>query len=234
VKATVTVTNLTGHRFPSGLGFRRAFIEMLLLENRNGIERVVWSSGRTNSVGVIVDNDGKPLPSEFFTGGAYQQHHETIRSDQHVQVYEELLRDADGKFTTSFIRRDHEVKDNRLLPLGWTRNGPDPSLNGAFLKATHPHGNAKDDPEYLDGKGHDSVTYEIAVPPGVDPKNVSVRATLYYQSIPPYFLNERFTVGKGEATKRLYYLTSNLNLAGTPMENWKIKIAESIAAPRKH
>jgi hypothetical protein len=29
------------------------------------------------------------------------------------------------------------------------------------------------------------------------------------------------------ATKRLYYLTSNLNTAGTPIENWKLKIVSS-------
>lgn len=232
VDATVTITNLTGHRFPSGVGFRRAFIELLVLESRDSRERVVWSSGRTNSVGVIVDAEGRPLASELFTGGAYQKHHEVITTDEQVQIYEELLKDADGNFTTSFIRRDKDIKDNRLLPLGWSPKGPDPSLNGRFLKATFPHGNAETDPQYLDGKGTDTVRYRIALPPGVDPKNVSVRASLYYQSVPPYFLNERFTVGKGDATKRLYYIASNLNLTGTPMENWKILIAEGTAAPK--
>jgi hypothetical protein len=73
------------------------------------------------------------------------------------------------------------------------------------------------------------VTYRIELPPDVDPARVSVRATLYYQSIPPYYLRERFTASNGDATRRLYYLTSNLNLAGTPMENWKIAIASATA-----
>jgi mono/diheme cytochrome c family protein len=225
--ANVTVTNLAGHRLPSGVGFRRAFIELLVLENRDGRERVVWSSGRTNSVGVIVDGEGRPLPTELFTDGVYQQHHEVITSDDQVQIYEELAQDADGNFTTSFIRRDHDLKDNRLLPRGWTEKGPDPSLNGRFLKATFPHGNAERDPDYRDGKGRDRVQYRIALPPGIDPKNVSVRASLYYQNIPPYYLNQRFTIGKGDATRRLYYIASNLNLTGTPMENWKILIAST-------
>jgi hypothetical protein len=29
------------------------------------------------------------------------------------------------------------------------------------------------------------------------------------------------------ATKRLYYLTSNLKTAGTPIENWKLKIVSA-------
>jgi len=48
-----------------------------------------------------------------------------------------------------------------------------------------------------------------------------------YQSIPPYYLNDRFTASTGDATRRLYYLTSNLNLSGTPMEDWKIAIASA-------
>ena len=228
--ANVDVTNLTGHRLPSGVGFRRAFIELLVLENRDGRERVVWSSGRTNSVGVIVDGEGRPLPTEFLTNNAYQKHHEVITNDSEVQIYEELAKNADGNFTTSFIRRDQDVKYNRLLPIGWTEQGPDPSLNGRFLEATYPHGEAKKDPDYRDGKGHDRVTYRIELPADVDPASVSVRATLYYQNIPPYYLNDRFTIGKGDPTRRLYYIASNLNLSETPMANWKILIATSTAA----
>src|ERR1051325_5766981 len=117
--ANVEVTNLAGHRLPSGVGFRRAWIELLVVENRDGRERVVWSSGRTNSVGVIVDTHGKPLPSEFFEHGAFQPHHQTITSDTQVQIYEALAKDADGNFTTSFIRRDNEVKENRIQQIGW-------------------------------------------------------------------------------------------------------------------
>ena len=50
-----------------------------------------------------------------------------------------------------------------------------------------------------------------------------LRATLYYQSMPPYYLLNRFrTAPNGDATRRLYYLTSNLtsnlNPAGTAVE----------------
>lgn len=237
--ANVTVTNLTGHRFPSGVGFRRAWIELLVIDRQDERQRLVWSSGRANDVGVIVDAQGRPLPSEFF--GAYkdasgrpqqhyQKHHDVITSDGEVQIYEELTRDAAGRFTTSFLRRDHEVKDNRLLPAGWTPTGPDPSLNGVFLEATFPKGEAEHDPAYRDGKGTDTVTCRVQLPPDIDPKHVSVQARLFYQSIPPYFLNDRFTASRGPATERLYYLTSNVNLAGTQMEGWKIAIASTSAS----
>lgn len=234
ITADVTVTNKTGHRFPSGVGFRRAFLEVVVVQNNAGQESVVWASGRTNSLGVIVDAAGQPLPSEFFsdvrdaqgnTRQAYQPHHRLVTSPDQVQIYEELVQDAQGRFTTSFIRRDETVKDNRLLPLGWSRTGPDPSLNGRYLRATLPDGEAAEDPDFVDGQGRDKLTYQMTLPPGVDPSRCTVRVSLYYQSIPPSYLKNRFdSAPDGPATKRLHYLASNLDLRGTPAENWKLPI----------
>ena len=238
--ANVTVTNKTGHRFPSGVGFRRAFLEFQVIDNRT--QQTLWASGRTNELGIIVDETGKALPSEFFdtyqdetdkTQQAYQPHyydkpgHTITRQDQ-VQIFEELIKDGDGNFTTSFIRRNQPVKDNRLLPHGWTEKGPDPSLFGEFLHATHPLATG-DDVHYKDGSGTSTVTYEAPLN-GIDPGSVSLMATVYYQSIPPYYLKMRFDEAPDyPATKRLYYLTSNLRTAGTRMENWKLKIVSASA-----
>ncbi len=52
--AKVNVHNLVGHRFPSGVGFRRAFLELLVLEKPAGPdadEKVIWSSGAPMSWG---------------------------------------------------------------------------------------------------------------------------------------------------------------------------------------
>lgn len=232
IEANVTVTNMTGHRFPSGVGFRRLFVELRVTDDKQGL---VWASGRTNGLGVIVDENDKPLPSEFFAAykdpqgkirQSYQPHYEIITAQNQVQIYEELNLDADGKFTTNFTRRDVQLKDNRLLPIGWTSKGPDPSLNGRYLAATHPEGNAANDPDYQDGKaGVDNITYRIDLTSGVDPAKCRVQASLYYQTIPPYYLNQRFTAApKGDATKRLYYLASNLNLTQTPAKDWKLPV----------
>jgi hypothetical protein len=55
-------------------------------------------------------------------------------------------------------------------------------------------------------------------------KIVAVRVTLNYQAIPPYYLRDRFTIGKGAETQRLAYLTSHLNLDGSPLEGWKLPL----------
>ena len=66
------------------------------------------------------------------------------------------------------------------------------------------------DPAYADGSGTNVVRYEVPLN-GRNPNNLTVTATLYYQSIPPYYLNDRFRQApNGPATQRLYYLTSNL------------------------
>jgi mono/diheme cytochrome c family protein len=253
LSAEVTVTNKTGHRFPSGVGFRRAFIEFDILDGGSvdpttGQPRIVWSSGRTNDFGFIVDKDGNILETEFIGSdrnkkGPAQPHFwgkdRPITSSKQVQIYEELVKDSDGNFTTSFIRRDEIPKDNRLLPKGWTKEGPAPrSFNGEFLHATFAEGDAAKDPTYNNGSGTSVVFYEIPLselPKGVDPSRLKVKATLYYQSIPPYYLMQRFAgAPNAPGTQRLYYLTSRLKTKGTPIEGWRLfVVASPVVTPKR-
>jgi len=263
--ANVLVTNKTGHRLPSGVGFRRAFLEFRVIDNTNG--QTVWCSGCTNELGVITSGDptqGKRLPSELFdvykdgskpadhgypaqcnqnylpgTNPQYYQPHfywdadkgagSAITREDQVQIYEELNLNVQCALTTSFIRRDYQLKDNRLLPLGWTSTGPlrpdnTPYIPAEFLHETHPV-KVGEDPAYKNGSGTNLVRFEVPWR-GRNAKNLTVTATLYYQSIPPYYLNDRFRQAPNEpATQRLYYLTSNLKTKGTPIENWKLPLA---------
>jgi hypothetical protein len=64
-----------------------------------------------------------------------------------------------------------------------------------------------------------------------------VQVTLYYQSIPPSYLQQRFRdaaqgPGHKDDIQRLYYLTSNRNLNGATndacaavLKGWKLRIA---------
>jgi hypothetical protein len=148
-----------------------------------------------------------------------------------VQIYEELNLNNQCALTTSFIRRDYQLKDNRLLPYGWTSTGPlrpdkTPIIPPEFLHETLPV-KVGDDPAYADGSGTNLVRYEIPLQ-GLNLKNLTVKATLYYQSIPPYYLNDRFREAPNQpATRRLYYLTSNLQTKGTAIENWKFQITSA-------
>jgi len=265
--ADVMVTNKTGHRFPSGVGFRRAFLELRVTDNNTG--QIVWCSGCTNELGVITEGgkkNSKRLASELFDvfkdgskpsnhdypagcndqylPGVNPQHYQPhyywnprdnsgspITREDQAQIYEELNLNIQCALTTSFIRRDYQLKDNRMLPYGWTKTGPlkpdkSPYIPEAYLHETHPI-KVGNDAAYTDGSGTSVVRYEVPLA-GLNPKNLTVKATLYYQSIPPYYLNDRFTQAPNEpATQRLYYLTSNLQTKGTPIENWKLEIASS-------
>jgi hypothetical protein len=145
-----------------------------------------------------------------------------------------LFKDAKHQFTTSFVRGYEMVKDNRLLPKGWSREGRHPDLKGDFLAATLPLGGALEDPKYLDGSGSDETIYRIEIPQGIDPANLTVKATLYYQAIPPYFLKALFEgAPDGQATRRLHYLCSNLRLEGTPIEDWKLRLVSEQVTPER-
>jgi hypothetical protein len=80
------------------------------------------------------------------------------------------------------------------------------------------------DPAYEDGSGTSVVRYEIPFDRRMA-RAAYVRATLYYQSIPPYFLRQRATDAKGTDTNRLIRFTHGLKTDDTPIENWKLQIA---------
>ncbi|XXT16257.1 hypothetical protein WME94_39105 [Sorangium sp. So ce429] len=240
IEVNVTVVNKAGHNFPSGVGFRRAFIELVVLDAAGN---TLWASGLTTKLGEIVDGrTGSVLPSEYFRrsrdgkGPDFQPHYEEITREDQVQIYEELVRDSDHRMTTSFLHRVSVEKDNRLRPRDW-------DSRGAWASVTEPHGTGRDT-DYKTGPskqlldGRDSLAYKVPALAGA----ATVRATLYYQATPPYYLEHRFKSGKKgpsrDDTERLYYLASNLNVdarseSGEPyIKDWKLKIASTSAAVR--
>ena len=125
--ADVQVENKAGHKFPSGVSFRRAFLTFEVLDAAGN---ELWVSGRADSTGVLVDAAGHPVAGEFMWRNecrpkaaaeqSFQPHYRTITRQDQVQIYQELVRDPRGRLTTSFLSLADVVKDNRLLPRGWT------------------------------------------------------------------------------------------------------------------
>jgi hypothetical protein len=237
--ADVEVVNRTGHRFPTGVAFRRAFLNVEVLDVSSDRHAMIFASGRSDRQGRILGTNNLPLRSESFADDsqqrqAYQEHFDEahpITSGDQVQIFEELTRNASGRFTTSFLRRHRVIKDDRILPIGWTRTGPPADIPHYFLEATFPQGRAAADPRYLDGKGHAIVRYIVTLPPGTDRSHLKIVARLYYQSFAPYFLDEN-TKGNGPAAVRLAALVRNLDLRGTPLDGWRLLVAEGSAATR--
>jgi hypothetical protein len=231
----VQVTNKTGHFLPSGVGFRRVFLEFIVKDTAG---KEIWASGKTNNLGVIV-NGLTQQPLETEKGGKastqYQKHHQTITSQDQVQIYQELIKDSDKHLTTSFLRRVDEVKDNRIRGKGfdpqfyYNNESPYIQMLGELK------GEAANDPYYSDTKltGSDVLNYKIKFDAEIIKNIGSVSVRLFNQSIPPPYLQDRFSDaqikgGEKDDIQRLFYMTSHLNTSsdknGKPnsIKDWKL------------
>jgi mono/diheme cytochrome c family protein len=243
LRSVITVRNLTGHDLPTGVGFRRMFLQFLVLDKQG---TTLWASGRTNDLGFILDGlTNSVLDSEQpvrFPDAPIQPHYQVINSGSQVQIYQELIRDSGGSLTTSFLRRVNPIKDNRIRPKGF-----DPKF---FARSSSPyirelavlHGEEARDPDYVNPKltGADKIEYQIPLDAETRSRADHVQVTLYYQSIPPFYLQQRFQdashgPGNQDDIQRLYYMTSHLNLddakseAGDPvLQGWKLQIANGV------
>jgi hypothetical protein len=236
----VQVTNKAGHSFPSGVGFRRAFLNFQVLTEA---DEVLWASGNiapANSgalnglKGVIVNGQGAPLLTETFTPSQqhFQPHYwgrNPITREDQVQIYEELVRNPEGFLTTSFLALNQKAKDNRLQPQGWSSTGPEAAETAPVgtCVATHQRAGRERfacDPHYEDGSGSSVVRYLVPITKRTALAD-KVRATLYYQTIPPYYQLQRATDATGVDTERLVRFVNKLDVAGTPVDKWVLKIA---------
>jgi hypothetical protein len=258
LEARVTVTNKTGHKFPSGVGFRRAFIAFEVL-GADG--KSLWSSGRTNPAGMLVDRESQPIEGELWWTSdcaqriapekrAHQPHYQVVTREDQAQIYQELVstppKDVkpvcgpgatpQGELTTSFLSICAKVKDNRILPQGFLplsdreRIAAALSAGPDLAKESGPE-EVDGDPDYVTG-GSDALIYRVPLA-ALSGTPASVRATLYYQATPPYFLQDRFCTSQSEDTRRLYFVAGNLDLAGTPAASWKLELVTTgpVAVP---
>ena len=214
VELSVHLGNEAGHKFPTGVGFRRAWLEVKATDAQG---EVVWCSGCSDESGVILDGKRNWLPSEFAEhAGDLMSNRSRIDSESQVQIYEERHTDCDHRLTNSFLHLCHVVKDNRLLPRGW-------KADGTNAIHTRPVGVDPSTP------GEDVVVYEIHVP---QPARIAhVEARVLYQALPPYYLADRMQQASSPSgmpeAKRLHYLITHLNVDDPMMRSkgWRFEVA---------
>ncbi|WP_417804216.1 hypothetical protein [Thalassospira lucentensis] len=261
--STVAIASLTGHKFPSGVGFRRAFVTFEVLDKD---EKVIWASGRVNGAGVIVDQDDKPINGELWWDDqckaridpltrAHQPHYQTVTAQDQAQIYQELvstppLDDSQnyscghnvapkGQLTTSFLSICAEVKDNRLPPAGYLgvkdRKAIAKALGAGDDLAEDAGFTAIDnDPDYTKPSPTGGDHVTYKIKlSDMSGKPASVRAKVSYQATPPFYLQDRFCTAKGDDTERLAYLVEHLNLDDTAAENWAFEIVNTGAVAIK-
>ena len=175
----VELTNKAGHKFPSGYPSRRAVLEVVML---NASGDTIFQSGTLN------DNF-----EVFGQNPTYEPHYDWINSEADAQVYEMVMGDVNNDVTTTLERADHPIKDNRLVPVGFSTSHASYDttiLAGTVLADLNFNNNGSV------GSGTDQISYHI--PTGGYQGSFSVSARLLYQILPPKWNDEMFSYNSPE------------------------------------
>jgi hypothetical protein len=162
LETRVSVDNLGGHKLPTAFPSRRAWLHFTV---RDRSRRVQFESGALAADGSIRGNDNDADPARF------EPHYTQIRSPEQVQIYESILRGAQGEVTTGLLAAVGYLKDNRLLPHGFDK------VTATADVAVH--GEAAADPRFTD-TGH-TLEYSVAVEADNGPFEIEVE--LLFQPI---------------------------------------------------
>ena len=165
----VDVQNLAGHKLPSGLPSRRAWLHLLVTRASGA---VVFESGKPMGDGTIEGNDAD---LDITT---WEPHYDLITSQEEVQIYEPIMLNTDGEVTYTLLRADSYAKDNRLLPAGFDKDTAHADIAV--------YGVAASDSNFQGGS--DQVIYEVDIA-GVT-GSLDVTAELLYQTLSYPFVTD--------------------------------------------
>lgn len=177
---SLNMENLAGHKFPSGFPSRRAFIEIILLDNAGD---TLFHSGKTD--------DNFNLIHEDVT---YEKHHNIINSEGHVQIYELVMGDVNGDVTTVLERAFTPLKDNRFPPLGFTSNHY--SYDTAKIV-----GLALSDGNFNSDQGNEGTGGDVLLvhaPLAGYSSTITAEAKVWYQTVSAKWLEEMFAYSSDE------------------------------------
>ncbi|MBV9611805.1 MAG: hypothetical protein JO091_05005 [Acidobacteriaceae bacterium] len=186
VEAEVFVENLGGHKLPTAYPSRRAWLHFSV-KDRNG--SVVFESGALRPDGSIVGNDNDADATK------YEPHYSEITNSEQVEIYEDILGDANGRVTTGLLTGVRYLKDNRILPVGFDKHTTDSDIAVA--------GKALDDAGFVAG-GH-RIRYAVSVGNAQGP--FTIEAELWYQPIGFRWANNLKAYDRADEPKRFnnYY-----------------------------
>lgn len=177
-KFDLEIMNKAGHKFPSGYPSRIAFVEFLVTDAQGN---KLFHSGKLDADQRIENEDID-----------FEPHYNRINSEEQVQIYQVVNGDVNGDVSTVLERGAVTLKDNRLTPIGF-------STNHMVYDTTAIVGNALNDPDFnyeisggnaFEGSGGDILHFDISLNgySGL----LNVYAKVWYQSIPPKWVDEIF------------------------------------------
>ena len=171
----IELMNLAGHKLPSAYPSRRVFIELFAINNFGD---TIFHSGKFDSNSDIIEED------EIF-----EPHYNNINSPEQVQIYEMVMGDVNGDYTTVLERSAMHLKDNRIPPVGFTTS----HFNYDTIKIV---GNALTDVDFNktdgnEGSGKDLIHFNI--PLNNDIGDINISAKVYYQTVTNRWLEDMFS-----------------------------------------
>jgi hypothetical protein len=177
------IKNLTGHKIPTGIPFRRMWIH---LKVEQGIGNVVFESGEWDNTGKIIN-----YTTDF------EPHYDLIDAEDQVQVYEGVFVNTEQQVTYTLLRAAEYIKDNRLPPVGFVPTHP--SYDSVKIV-----GNAIDDTNfnrygtYQGGTGGDSVKYLIPTLPNTEYR---ITAEVCYQTVKTELVDHIRPINNGDINR---------------------------------
>lgn len=177
-RVPITIRSEVGHKFPAGYPSRRAWLK---IDIHNARGETVFASGGVDDQGRIVGADGQPLGFER-TGAPVEPHRRILDHPDQVQIYE-LAMGGDGESPVyRLLRASRRLKDNRLLPAGWTEAGPHAEETMPVLP----------EPDADFAAGQDTVEVRFGAPADTAP--YTLRVQLLYQTLGARFAAELFAL----------------------------------------
>lgn len=177
----VRLVNKAGHKFPSGYPSRRAVLQFALV---GANQDTVFQSGFFDSQFEVIG-----------VNSTFEPHYQVISQAGEVQIYEMVAGDVNANKTTVLERMDTLLKDNRIPPEGFL-------MSSSVYDTVRIAGDALSDPDFNftltgdEGSGMDYVYFHIPVT-GLG-GNYAAYARMYYQAVPPAYLQEMFSYSSPE------------------------------------
>lgn len=170
----VELENLAGHKFPSGYPARRLWVECKVQDATTN--EILFHSGSFDDFGYI---NGEDQP--------FEPHYDVITNAGQVQIYEMVMANVEGEPTTMLEEAADYLKDNRLVPLGFSSTHQVYDTTRVVGLALE-DANFNFDTEGNEGSGTDHLSYQVPLNGFTAPVDVEIR--VWYLSIPPKWVDD--------------------------------------------
>ncbi|MBL0330320.1 MAG: T9SS type A sorting domain-containing protein [Bacteroidetes bacterium] len=176
----VMLKNKAGHKFPSGYPSRRAVLQFVVID---GAGDTIFQTGIFNNQYRVIGENSN-----------FEGHHDVINQSHVPQIYELVPGDVGGNFTSVLERAAILLKDNRIPPLGFT-------TASAVYDTVKISNDALADADFnkvasVEGSGVDWVHFAVPLAGAVG--NIDIKSKVYFQSVPPKWVDHMFTYSTAE------------------------------------